>query len=116
MGSLKAVQQACATSMASARAAVCAQQDDELIAAEARHRGMLVRVRKLLQRVPQALGDDAQHRIAHGVTEGIVDALEAVQIQIQDGHLFARPRPPSANRCSAVSMQRCRFGKPVSGS
>src|SRR4026207_1886691 len=35
--------------------------------------------------VDQALGDRAQHGVALGVAEGVVDRLEAVQIEEQDG-------------------------------
>ncbi len=58
-----------------ARAFEAAEQHHELIAAQARdgvfhaHAGF------------QACGDDFQHRIAHRVTEGVVDVLEVVEVE-----------------------------------
>src|SRR6185437_11481627 len=67
-----------------------AHDDHELIATEARQNDMIMRSLMDGDRLCQLLSDDAQHVIAHGVTEGVVDALEAVQIQIDERHALAR--------------------------
>ena len=41
------------------------------------------------QNVAQALGYGAEHLIAGGVTEGVVDLLEVVKVDHQDGHRLA---------------------------
>ncbi len=58
--------------------------DGKLVAAEpGRHVG-------LLQATAQALGHLLQEFVADRMTEGIVDALELVDVDIQHGKLFAR--------------------------
>ncbi len=51
------------------------QQQGELVAAEAK------RLIRAADAVGQQLGEAAQHQIAHRVTPGVVDLLEAVEIQ-----------------------------------
>ncbi|MNO85860.1 hypothetical protein D3C76_772420 [compost metagenome] len=59
-------------------AAVHAVHDqDELISAQARHQVTVT------GRFAQAGGDFQQHRIAGGMAEGVVDRLEAVQVEQQ---------------------------------
>ncbi len=53
------------------------QHDRELVATEARH-GVAI-----AQRSAQPVGDLAQHRVAGDVTERVVDALEAVEVEQQ---------------------------------
>ncbi len=49
----------------------------------------------------QPIGDPAQHRVARGMAEGVVDALEAVEVDQQDGHVAVRgacvPQPGIEN-------------------
>ena len=56
-----------------------AEQYHKLIAAQARH-GVLHAHAGF-----QAGGDDFQHGVANGVAEGVVDVLEVVQVQKQQG-------------------------------
>ena len=63
-------------------------EDDELIAAEAGEQDLL-RVGLIRRdRLHQPLCNDAQHRVANCVAEGIVDALEAIQIEINERNGF----------------------------
>ena len=63
------------------------QQHAELVAAEARH-GVGV-----AHRVAQQLGDFAQHAVAGEVAAGVVDDLEAVEIEVaQHVRGLAAPR------------------------
>ena len=78
------------------------QHDDELVAAEARHQqvGALGPVNgSSVARQPAC--DGAQHRIAHRVAERVVHPLEAVEVEVDDGHGLAATRAASANSRSA---------------
>ena len=60
------------------------QENHELIAAEAGGRQVCVRGLKALERARELSGDGAQHGVADRVAERVVDALEVVEIQIDD--------------------------------
>ena len=61
------------------------QQNGELVAAQTGDRVGAA------QRLLQTRADLGQQPIADLVTEGVVDVLEAIEIQQQHGHLLARP-------------------------
>ena len=91
------------------------QQDDEFIPTEAGHGNVSVFGFEGLQRARQFAGDGPQHGITDGVSEGVVYSLEAVEVQVM---IATDSRNCVASRTDrfAVSMQRCRFGRAVSGS
>ncbi len=90
-----------------------ANRDDELVAAEARqHRVGMVR-RERRQRLRETARDGQQHRVADRVAEGVVDALEVVQVEIDDRDATRCARSAASNIEPSRSMQRCRFGSPV---
>jgi len=60
------------------------QENHELIAAEAGGRQVRVRGLKAIERVRELAGDGAQDGVADRVAESVVDALEVVEIQIDD--------------------------------
>ena len=70
------------------------EQHGELVAAQAR--GQIV----LAQRRPQPLGDGHEQRVAGGVAERVVDALEVVQVEEQHGGR-RRPRARAPPRRAA---------------
>ena len=74
-------------------------QHDELVAADAGDR--VARA----QRLAQALGDGAQQGVARLVPEGVVDQLEAVEVDEQDRGQLAALAPP-APVCDPVGQQR----------
>ncbi len=59
------------------------QQHGELVASQARDRRRVAR-----DDVTDAAGDLTQQRIAHGVSERVVDRLEAVEIEAEDRRAF----------------------------
>ena len=85
------------------------QQDDEFVAAQARHG---VDVAQLLL---EAHGDVLEQQVADGVAEAVVDVLEAVQVEEQHGALVAVFLLAVKAACSRLS-NRVRLGRPVSGS
>ena len=74
-------------------------QDDELVAAPARHR--VARPHRGLQ----ALRDHAQHLVADVVAEAVVDALEAVEVDEQQRHQAAAADRPGECLLQAVEQQ-----------
>ena len=63
-----------------------AQQDDELIAAEAGHQQVFVHALKAYERAAQLARDVLQHGVANRVPERVIDPLGAVQIEIDNRH------------------------------
>ena len=61
-----------------------AHEDHEFIAAEAREDDRTLRGVKRGDCLRQLLRDNALHFIADGVTEGIVDSLEAIEVEIDE--------------------------------
>ena len=64
-----------------------AHQDRELVAAQARRHVAIAHA------APDALRHREQQGIAGGVAEGVVDLLEAVEIEVKDGKRALRSRP-----------------------
>src|SRR5215469_14321161 len=65
-----------------------ANEDHEFIAAETRQDDRNFRGVKGGDCLLQLLRDDAKHFVADGVTEGIVDSLEAIEVEIDKGDCF----------------------------
>ncbi len=75
----------------------------ELVAAEPGHqRGAGAGETRLVRAAPQTLGDGGQQPVADAVAEGVVDGLEAVQIQV------AQPDPARAALLVRLRLQRGR--------
>ena len=60
--------------------------DGELVAAQARHEIALAHAAE------QALADLLQEHVAHGMPERVVDGLEAIEVQAEDGKSLAAPQ------------------------
>lgn len=58
------------------------QQHGELITAQARHQVILAQLRSDPGR------DGGQYRVTGGVPKVVIDALETITVQVQDGHLL----------------------------
>ena len=88
------------------RAAVgVGEQHGELVAAEPGHS------RRRAATEPQPGADLLEQDVAVAVAEGVVDLLEAVEVEQQQRRRGAAARRPRSRRCS-----RRRFGRPVSSS
>ena len=90
--------------------AIDGQQDRELVAAEAGH-GV-----RLAHDVAQPVGDLDEQLVAAGVAEGVVDLLEAVDVEQHEADRVAGARRCAAAARSSRSLSRRRLGRPVSGS
>ena len=77
--------------------------EGELVAAEARH-GRLLRARPL-----EPLGDLEQEPVTDGVAQRVVDVLEAVEVEEDDGDARAL-----VQRGRGAVVNSMRFGSPVS--
>ena len=86
------------------------EQDDELVAAEAR-RG--VGGAHAPDQPPRGL---AQELVAGRVAEAVVDVLERVEVDEQDRGARDSVRAARASACSSRSISSWRFGSPVSES
>ena len=88
--------------------------DREFVAAEPRQQF------DCRQRPLQPLGDFLQQQVADAMPERVVDDLEAVEIEEQDGEFASGRRRPATpcrrHRSSSVERKTRRFGRPVSGS
>ena len=86
------------------------EQDGELVTAEAG--GGVGRA----QAAAEPVGDRAQQHVAGLVAEGVVDRLEAVEVDVEDRRPHVRARPAMSTACRARSRNSVRLGSPVSGS
>ncbi|MCY1276714.1 hypothetical protein D9M70_253820 [compost metagenome] len=80
--------------------ALARQQQGELVAAHARH-GVVV-----AHATGQALGHFLEHAVAGGVAEGVVDRLEAVEVEEHQHHPFLVPLGVLQGGVQAVLEQR----------
>ncbi len=76
------------------------EQDDELVAAEAGQR--VART----QRLPEARGDRDEHLVADLVTQGVVDELEAIDVEEEDGRTPPALAPRLQRGAEPVEEQR----------
>ena len=84
------------------------QQERELVAAQAAGRVLGA------QDAHQPLGHEAQQLVTGRMSERVVDGLEVVQVNEQDGQ--ARRRCRRTRACERRSTNRTRFASPVNGS
>ncbi len=81
------------------------QQDGELVAAEARGRV------RLAKRAAQALADRAEERVAGAVAQAVVDGLEVVDVDEEDGEAVVAPGEPGQRERQPVLEERA-VGEP----
>ncbi len=64
----------------------------------------------------ESCADHREQAVARDVAEGVVDALEVVEVEEQHGHRSVDPVPPveGVRRCACRS--RARFGSPLTAS
>ena len=67
-------------------------------------------------RADESVGDFDQQPVAGAVTQRVVDDLEVVEVEEQEGDLRPASRRRLASARSTWSLNRTRFASPVSGS